>query len=199
MASGAILRAFDKENDELERISLCSYGFRLQDEYNPKAIPAHRTVKPKFDSNDGVAYVDVIEWVVKKGEIIPAAKEYRIPAYRIPAYRIFAATRKTFIYEQELYISDTSTESHYKLTHPKNKGAEKAGTIRLDMGELISSGTIQPTEEEEGVRGKRHYRINFELVMKVKGRNLELEGCFAGRSLGSKEISIAAAFVPGTK
>ncbi|ESZ91711.1 hypothetical protein SBOR_7906 [Sclerotinia borealis F-4128] len=210
MASGAILRAFVEEDDELERISLCSYRFRLQDEFNPKAIPAHKNVKPKYDSNDGVAYVDVIEWVVKMGEIIPAAKEYRIPAYRI-----FAATRKTFIYEQELYISDNSTESDYKLTHPKNKGlnfktlfearltqstgAERTGTIKLDMGELIRSGTIQPTEEEEGIKGKRHYRIDFELVMKVKGRNLEIEGYVAGKLLGSTEISIAAAFVPRTK
>jgi hypothetical protein len=52
-----------------------------------------------------------------QGEVIPASKEYRVPIYRI-----FAATRKTFVYEQELYISDTSTESHYKVTHKKNKG-----------------------------------------------------------------------------
>jgi hypothetical protein len=65
MARGAILRAFDKE-DGLERVSLSSYGFRLQDEYNPEAIPEHRKVKPKVDSNDGVQYVDVIDWVIKK-------------------------------------------------------------------------------------------------------------------------------------
>ncbi|KAJ8064182.1 hypothetical protein OCU04_006533 [Sclerotinia nivalis] len=194
MASSAILRAFDKEDDELERISLCSYGFFLQDEYNPKEIPAHRNVKPIFDKNDGVAYLEVLDWVVKKGEIIPAAKEYRTDTYYI-----FAATRKTFVYKQELYVSDTSTEPHYKLTHPKNKGAEIIGTIEVDMGELIRSGTIQPTEEQEGIKCKRHYRVAFELVMKVKGRNLEIEARVAGKSFGSKEISIAAAFVPGTK
>jgi hypothetical protein len=65
MARGAILRAFDKE-DGLERVSLSSYGFRLQDEFNPEAIPEHRKVKPKVDNNDGVQYVDVIDWVIKK-------------------------------------------------------------------------------------------------------------------------------------
>ncbi|KAF7957362.1 hypothetical protein EAE96_002947 [Botrytis aclada] len=194
MASGGILRALDKKNDELERISLCSYGFFLQEAHDPIGIPAHKNVKPKIDSSDGVPYLEVMDWVVKKGEIIPAAKEYRMNVHFI-----FPAKKKTFIYEQELYVSDTSTEQHYKFSHPKNKGAQIVGTIHLDFGELIRSGAIEETIEQEGLKLLRFYRVDFELVMKVKGRNLEIEGCIGGESFGGNQISIAAAFVPGTK
>ncbi|TGO22352.1 hypothetical protein BPAE_0171g00110 [Botrytis paeoniae] len=194
MASGGILRALDKENDELERISLCSYGFFLQEEHDPIGIPAHKNVKPMIDSSDGVPYLEVMDWVVKKGEIVPAAREYRMDVHFI-----FPATRKTFIYEQELYVSDTSTEQHYKFTHPKNRGAQIVGIIHLDFSELIRSGAIQETIEQESLKLLRYYRVDFELVMKVKGRNLEIEGCIGGETFGGKEISIAAAFVPGTK
>ncbi|KAF7926137.1 uncharacterized protein EAE97_010437 [Botrytis byssoidea] len=194
MASGGILRALDKENDGLERISLCSYGFFLQEEHDPIGIPAHKKVKPMTDSSDGVPYLEVMDWVVKKGEVIPAAKEYRTDVHFI-----FPATRKTFIYEQQLYVSDTSTEQHYKFTHPKNRGAQIVGTAHLDFGELIRSGAIQETIEQDGLKLLRYYRVDFELVMKVKGRNLEIKGCIGGESFGGQEVSIAAAFVPGTK
>ncbi|TGO89200.1 hypothetical protein BPOR_0120g00080 [Botrytis porri] len=194
MASGGILRALDKEKDELERMNLCSYGFFLQEEHDPIGIPAHKNVKPINDSSDGVPYLEVMDWVVKKGEIIPAAKEYRMDVHFI-----FPAARKTFIYEQELYVSDTSTEQHYKFSHPKNRGAQIVGTIHSDFSELIRSGGIQETIEQDGPKVLRYYRVDFELVMKVKGRNLEIEGCIGGESFGGKEISIAAAFVPGTK
>ncbi|KAM0137380.1 hypothetical protein ACHAP3_004187 [Botrytis cinerea] len=194
MASGGILRAFNKDNDELERISLCSYGFFLQEPHDPIGIPAHKNVKPILDSGDGVPYLEVLDWVVKKGEIIPADKEYRMDVHFI-----FPATQNKFIYKQELYVSDTSTEQHYKFTHPKNRGAQIAGIIHLDFVELIRSGTIQETIEQEGRKLLRYYRVDFELVMKVKGRNLEIEGCIGGETFGGQQISIAAAFVPGTK
>ncbi|KAF7903994.1 hypothetical protein EAF00_001328 [Botryotinia globosa] len=194
MASGGILRALDKENDGLERISLCSYGFFLQEEHDPIGIPAHKKVKPMTDSSDGVPYLEVMDWVVKKGEVIPATKEYRTDVHFI-----FPTTRTTFIYKQELYVSDTSTEQHYKFTHPKNRGAQIVGTVHLDFGELIRSGAIQETIEQDGLKISRYYRVDFELVMKVKGRNLEIKGCIGGESFGGQEVSIAAAFVPGTK
>lgn len=69
----------------------------------------------------------------------------------------------------------------------------------MDFGELIRSGAIQETIEQDGLKLLRYYRVDFELVMKVKGRNLEIKGCIGGESFGGQQVSIAAAFVPGTK
>jgi hypothetical protein len=53
----------------------------------------------------------------------------------------------------------------------------------------------------EGGHGKRHYKVKFELVMIIDGRNLRYEARYppgTGTVMEYKQISIAAAFVPGT-
>lgn len=65
MAHGALLRTIDKD-DELERISLCSYGFLFQETYDPVRIPGHNEATSKFDKKDGITYVDAISWEIKK-------------------------------------------------------------------------------------------------------------------------------------
>jgi hypothetical protein len=138
--------------------------------------------------------------------------EYSLPS----VYRIFAATRKTFICEESLWVSDSDVQSHYRTTHKKNKGrsfftchvliltcildAELAGTIKADMTQLVRSGKIQLTHPEEGSEGAPHYRIEFELAMIINGRNLRFEARWpqGGEVQGSTQICIAAAFRPGT-
>jgi hypothetical protein len=79
-------------------------------------------------------------------------------------------------------------------------GAELAGTIIADMMPLIRSGRIQLTMPDEGYEGAPHYRIEFELVMIINGRNLSFEARWprGGEVQGSTQICIAAAFRPGT-
>lgn len=79
-------------------------------------------------------------------------------------------------------------------------GAEKAGTIKADMTPLVEMGKIQLTEPDEGFEGVPHYRIEFELVMIINGRNLSFEARWprGGEVQGSTQICIAAAFRPGT-
>jgi len=80
-------------------------------------------------------------------------------------------------------------------------GAEVAGKIVTDMTFLKTDGLISPMEPEDGEKGKRHYKVEYELVMIVDGRNLRYEVRYpAGGAVQSKgQISIAAAFVPGTE
>ena len=47
-----------------------------------------------------------------------------------------------------------------------------AGIIEADMTSLVKGHRIKASEPEKGYAGKRHYRIDFELVMIVNGRNL---------------------------
>lgn len=69
---------------------------------------------------------------------------------------------------------------------------------------LKTQNHIQPTEplyDERGSPiGKRHYKVEYEVVMIVDGRNLTFEARWpiGGATQTSTQISIAAAFVPGT-
>jgi hypothetical protein len=69
------------------------------------------------------------------------------------------------------------------------------------MSFLVHSGIIQPVEQEQGYVGQRHYRIEYELVMIINGRNLTYEARWpeGGETHGKGQISIAAAFRPGTE
>jgi hypothetical protein len=65
---------------------------------------------------------------------------------------------------------------------------------------LKERNIIQPVESEEGVRAKRYYKIEYELVMIVNGRNMTWEVRYPSGGEGQVrgQLSIAAAFFPGT-
>jgi hypothetical protein len=79
-------------------------------------------------------------------------------------------------------------------------GAEKAGTIVADMEPLVKGGKIPLTVPEDVYMGKPHYKIEFELIMIINGRNLTFEARWpkGGAVQGSTQLCIAAAFRPGT-
>lgn len=158
---------------------------------------------------------------IVQGKEVPNYKEYSITVYRI-----VSATRKSFKLDEVLWISssdpNTSTESHRRHTDPHNKGkfrsirisstschdtnkvvgARVAGKITVDMTPIIQQGLIQPATIKPGYDGKPHYKIEFDLVIIINGRNLRYEarwpvGSAETRSQG--QICIAAAFRPGTK
>jgi hypothetical protein len=66
---------------------------------------------------------------------------------------------------------------------------------------LKERNLLQPVEPEPGEKIKRHYRVEFELVMIVNDRNMRWEARYpaGGEVQGKGQVSIAAAFVPGTK
>lgn len=198
---GAILRAWDKEHGP-DRITQLSYGFEVTEEHEPDVHEAHKKLRGKPDKLDGRSYVHgTLDWVVLKGKEVPNYKEYSITVYRI-----VSATRKSFKLDEVLWISssdpNTSTESHRRHTDPHNKGARVAGKITVDMTPIIQQGLIQPATIKPGYDGKPHYKIEFDLVIIINGRNLRYEarwpvGSAETRSQG--QICIAAAFRPGTK
>jgi hypothetical protein len=77
-----------------------------------------------------------------------------------------------------------------------------AGVIEVDMTPLVNGHRIKATEPEEGYEGKRHYRIDFELVIIVNGRNLRYEARWPVGGevrVEQKQVCIAASFRPGTE
>lgn len=66
---------------------------------------------------------------------------------------------------------------------------------------LKDRNLIQPMDPEEGIIARSHYKVEYELVMIVNDRNMRWEARYpaGGEVQGSGQISIAAAFIPGTK
>ncbi|KAH0556621.1 hypothetical protein GP486_005547, partial [Trichoglossum hirsutum] len=159
VAHGAVFRALDKEGGPRREI-LSSYGFLRREEYDPKGCPAHVGVNPVYQRLDGKRYINnCIHWLIKKGEVVPPKQKYSLDAYQI-----FRADGEMIV-EEKLYVSDTSTESHYKLNHPNNEGAEVAGTLEVNLTSLKDENKIQLERGPNGL----YYHVKFELVIEVDG------------------------------
>ncbi|TVY83758.1 hypothetical protein LSUE1_G004561 [Lachnellula suecica] len=194
VAHGAVLRALDKEKGP-DRITQSSYGFLRTEPYTEAMHPG---MKPRIDKLDGERYIkNTIFWLIQKGQQLPFHAESSILAIHT-----FSTTEKQLLCEEILYVSDESTESHYRREHPKNRGHEEAGRIIADMTFLRDEGKIEPIEPEIGYGGKRHYRVEFDLVMIIDGRNLRYEARWpaggGGEAVIGGNVNIAAAFRPGT-
>ncbi|TGO22612.1 hypothetical protein BPAE_0161g00170 [Botrytis paeoniae] len=197
VASGAVLRALDKK-DGPERISQSSYGFLRNEPWEPQIYPGHERAKPDESELDGEKYVATIDYFMIKGK--PIRPDHQFSPF--PTYHTFPTDEKKFLCEEILYVSDTATESHYSRKNLKNADAQIAGRIIVDMTFLRDKGIITPVYPEEGMGGKEHYRVEYELVAKVEGRALRYEARYpageGGQVRCEGQFSIAAAFREGT-
>ncbi|TGO49691.1 hypothetical protein BCON_0203g00020 [Botryotinia convoluta] len=197
VASGAVLRALDKKNGP-ERISQSSYGFLRHEPWQPRLYLGHERTRPDESELDGEKYVATIDYFMVKGNSIRPDHQFS----PFPTYHTFPIDEKKFLCEEVLYVSDTATESHYSRRNLKNADAQIAGRIIVDMTFLRDKGIITPVYPEEGMGGKEHYRVEYELVAKVEGRALRYEARYpageGGKVRGEGKFSIAAAFREGT-
>jgi hypothetical protein len=82
--------------------------------------------------------------------------------------------------------------------------AQVSGKIIIDMTHLRTENLIQPiypeADEDGVVRGRPHYKVEFDLFPIAENRNLKYEArdINTGAVLGRGQVSIAAAFKPGT-
>ncbi|KAG2019349.1 hypothetical protein GB937_005263 [Aspergillus fischeri] len=194
VASGAVLRALNRELGPV-RIIQSSYGYLRTEPWDPDAIEAHRSSRPKqADPNDGDLYVkNTICWVLKKGDEVPPFAKYKFRTM----FTFPVNTKQRFKCNQHLYVSDKRHESHYKRGHRNNRGAKVAGKIELDMTFLRTEGHIRPVKPDNEL-GRRHYRVEYDLVMIVDGYNIRYEARWDNGQgehvLAEKQINIAAAF-----
>lgn len=107
------------------RFAQCSYGFLRTEPFND--YEEHEGVIPTKDEFDGELYVkNTIDWLVKKGVEVKYHKEHILDAYHL-----FSTRTKVFKCVEVLYVSDTSTKSHYQVKHEKNKGRTPEPSIRV--------------------------------------------------------------------
>jgi len=50
-----------------------------------------------------------------------------------------------------------------------------AGDIVVDFTFLREQGLIQPVEPEPGTKGKRHYKVNYDILIRIVDRDLKCE------------------------
>ncbi|KAF5674771.1 Hsp70 chaperone protein [Fusarium circinatum] len=173
VASGAVLRALNKANGP-ERIARSSYGILRTEPF--KEYSEHEGLRPSYDRHDGMPYIkNTIDWVLKLGEIVPSVWQCE-PFACSHTFDVWPV--RPFICREMLYVSDHATKSHYRKTHPNNEGAEYVGEIEVDFSSLRDRLVpIEPIVNKNQQKvGKRHYRIDFTMAIKVVDRDLE---CFA--------------------
>ncbi|KAI3326025.1 hypothetical protein HD806DRAFT_430483 [Xylariaceae sp. AK1471] len=198
VASGAVLRAFNKEQGP-QRQARSSYGILRTEPY--KNHPEHNGVNPSYDRDDGLPYIkDTVDWILPLGAEVPSVWECR-PF--VCSHTIACSPVRKLICRELLYVSDRATHSHYRLAHPMNEGAELIGEIVVDFTYLRDQGLIHPIEPKINENGKkigvRHYKINYTMAIRVVDRDLR---CFAirnGQLIQKCRINIASAFRPGVK
>lgn len=71
VVKGAVLRALNKANGPA-RFSSCSYGFLIDELYQPDKIDAHKNVRPRKNETDGKRYINnSIFWLIQKVVLRP--------------------------------------------------------------------------------------------------------------------------------
>ncbi|KAF4339125.1 hypothetical protein FBEOM_6945 [Fusarium beomiforme] len=184
VSAGGVYRALNMENGP-ERIAQSSYGVLRDEPYEflededglPKSrleIPEHKGQQYVYDEHDGFPYVkNTILWVLKRGQTVPSDWHTEFESCHTIDYQ----PTGPLICVETLYVSDDATESHYRRSHPKNRGAERVGVIEVDFACLRDEGKIMPQEppiRTDGVKfGKKHFKIDFTMKLRVVGRDLE--------------------------
>ncbi|KAK8099528.1 uncharacterized protein PG998_012769 [Apiospora kogelbergensis] len=195
IAKGAALRALNKSSVP-SRALPSSYGILRHIEDNEDG-PEFQHLPPKtkrgksiYKYVDGRWYFcDRIIWFAQKGEEVDSDREWTIDCEHF-----FPLSQRRLICEEEIYISDTVRQSGYKNDSLKNRGCPCIGEIEADMTSLRDEHLIYP--EQNG--NKQHWRVAFQLVIRVKGLDLEVEAKYKGEIKGSCIINMAPAIVSGS-
>ncbi|KAH7377574.1 hypothetical protein BKA64DRAFT_736873 [Cadophora sp. MPI-SDFR-AT-0126] len=219
ISAGSVLRSLNHREGP-ERVAKSSYGFLRREPHDQRR---HGRVLPVVDKIDGDKYVSVVNYFMIKGQELDEIHEFE----PIRCYHTFLRENKdrSMLCEELLYVSDTVAVSHKTLNSPKNKGVQLEGKIITKMTFLEDKkhiSLIKPAPDVNGVvKGKPHYRVEYDLVPIIEKRNLRIEARWpvqplsdadADRSEGSPSkrrrveqntiqttlVSIAAAFEPGT-
>ncbi|KAF2734482.1 hypothetical protein EJ04DRAFT_602989 [Polyplosphaeria fusca] len=206
VARGAVLRALNK-SDGPARITHCSYGFLLNELYQPQVHPAHKGARVTIDPDDGRRFVNsAIDWVITAGTLLDNGH-----THRFEVRQTFPITRKKLLCDVKLWVSEESHLSHFHKGHAQNSGAEEAGKLRADMTFLKDQGLIEPqlplSDSTLWGTKKKYWAVHYDVVLIVEGRSLRYEAHYPPSSalqpgeqpvIQIGQVCIAAAFQPGT-
>ncbi|KAK7947039.1 uncharacterized protein PG986_011360 [Apiospora aurea] len=192
IAQGAVLRALNKTSEPARTLP-SSYGILRhiedhEDSPDYKYLPAKSNRgRSKFTYLDGKWwFFDRIIWFAQKGDDIGTNW-----TYSISSDHVFVNSEARLLCEELIFISDTTMESGYLREGRKNRGARCIGKIVADMTSLRDERLILP--EQNG--RKQCWRVSIELVVRIKGLNLEVEARYRGEKKGECAVNMAPDFV----
>ncbi|KAK7917393.1 hypothetical protein PG985_011001 [Apiospora marii] len=196
IAQGAALRALNQAAEPARALPL-SYGILRHIEDHEMAVD-HRYLPPKIHRgrskytqlDDKWWFFDRIVWFAQKGENVDENW-----SFSIGCEHVFRHSAPKLLCEELIYMSDRIMESGYSKENKRNKGCPCIGTIVADMTSLRDERVILP--EQNGP--KTCWRVSFDLVIRVKGLNLEAEARFRGEKKGHCIINMAPAIVARKK
>jgi hypothetical protein len=197
VSAGAVLRAMNKNNGP-ERIARSSYGILRAEPFGE--YEEHEGMTPSWDKHDGLPYIKkTIDWVLPLGLTVPPVWNC-VPFTSSHTFDVWPI--RPLVCREILYVSDHSTQSHYRLSHHNNAGAQKVGEIVVDFSDLREKG-LKPVErvvyEDGRTVGKKHYRINFTMVIQVVDRDLRCYAIYNQQVKKKCRINIASGFRPGVR
>ncbi|KAF4636520.1 hypothetical protein G7Y89_g1567 [Cudoniella acicularis] len=173
IVAGGPLLAMERTN-ATPREALSSYGFLVRME-----VADNYPLGPDVEINDvdGKKYVKVIRYFMSKGQIINSKHEFKT----ITLYHTFDASEKEFLCEECW---------------------RQEGVITTNMSRYVNEGEIEltyPQADENGdILGRPRFHIEFDLVPMSHERNLTYQLRYKGKVIQTGQVSIAAAFKPGT-
>ncbi|KAK5463042.1 hypothetical protein LTS15_002754 [Exophiala xenobiotica] len=196
VARGAVLRALNKR-DGPARISRVSFGVLCTDLFDD-TNPAHHGLRGRRDPSDGEQYItNTIHWLINVGDLLPVDH-----IIRVRRRHTFRLNQKTLVCKEQLWISEKTHKSGYRMSHTENEGAEEEGRIMVDLTPLRAQPeTYLKTYGKPDGTCYTFWEIEFDLCLVIDDRNLRFEARLPTNSeevTSSMNISIAAAFVPGT-
>ncbi|KAF7862502.1 hypothetical protein EAF04_007375 [Stromatinia cepivora] len=200
VSCGAVLAALNKTNGPARRAQ-SSYGLFRREHWQPKVpgFEGHGNCIPIKCPIDGEQYLQVINYFVFKGSLIP-------PRHRFGPWlsiHTFTEDHETLTCEELIHVSDEAKDSHYPFDHEYNKDVQIAGRIEFDMTFLKTENKIQKIEDEYGSisKAKPHYRVELEIFAKLNGMLLEYSAKWpsgiGGKIMSKGQVCVSAAFAPG--
>ncbi|KAK7973143.1 HSP70 family protein [Apiospora saccharicola] len=197
IAQGALLRALN-QSSEPERALPSSYGVLRHIEDDELCVD-YKLLPPKPKRGRSVyTYLDNrwwfkhrLVWFAQKGDVV--GKDWTVT---IPSHHCFTLSERILLCEELIFISDIVRESGYTRDSPRNKGniicsCRCIGKIVANMTSLRDERLILPKQNGR----TQFWEVSFNLVIRIKGLNLEADAIFRGEKKGHCVINMAPAIV----
>ncbi|KAJ4252954.1 hypothetical protein NW762_010863 [Fusarium torreyae] len=165
VAVGAVVRALNKENGP-ERRARSSYGLiRLESKG-----PEHGKHKGYSNGLTKDEWLNTIQWVIKKDDLIPRNRTVCIDAMTPFSFydkETGLAFTGPFTCTENIWLSHKANKDHYKRTHKYNRGAVNVGTLEFDVTFLYENGLLRLRTPKRDGDGEEVTELHWEAWYKI--------------------------------
>ncbi|KAK8046892.1 hypothetical protein PG996_014956 [Apiospora saccharicola] len=197
VVEGAMIWA-NKEQYQADRISRYSIGLKRHMSYEPRKL-YHKGIKPDVDEWGRNYVKDCLEWVVKKGCLIPANGLTKTYDLHMP---VEEKTPRIEL-QQAIYISETSCEDNYR----DNAELLETALFSIDMEPIRhlmtvkKLGNVKRRKKMDGnPTADRLFQVNFKVKITVNdlGLSYQIECTDSRKKAKTGTLALPYIVDPGT-